>query len=288
MSSIAFVTYRGLGGIAPDDTSAAEALRHRGVQVEGVVWDDPSADWAHYDLIVIRSCWDYFYHPERFVAWIDKLEALGARVLNPLPIVRWNHDKKYLRDLERSGVEIAPTFWCERNGAPKLEEILSAQGWQKAVVKPTVSGTSMHTWVVQPPIVADQNSKLAELLSERDMMVQEYMPEIEQGEWSIVFLGGEFSHAAVKRPKSGDFRVQDEHGGTWSHQRPDENLRRQAKQILDSVDQQLLYARVDGIVRDGRFILMELELIEPMLYFGTNTAAAEMFAEKILDHLPSS
>lgn len=285
MPSVAFVTYRGLTGIAPDDEPAAKALSRRGLRVEPVVWDDPMADWTNYGLIVIRSCWDYFYHPEKFAAWISALEALKVRVLNPLPIVRWNHDKKYLRDLEQRGIEIAPTFWCERNTTPKIDEILRSRGWQKAVVKPTISGTSMLTWVVTRDEGNAHDAQLAELLQQRDMMIQEYMPEIESGEWSLVFFGGEFSHAAVKRAKAGDFRVQDEHGGSWSHEQPSEDLKRQAKQVLETVGEELLYARVDGVLRDGRFILMELEVIEPMLYFGSNAAAAEMFAEKLIERL---
>ncbi len=285
MQSIAFVTYRGLNRIAPDDEIAAAALRRRGLRIEPVVWDDPDADWTQYDLVVVRSCWDYFYSPAKFVAWIDKLEALGARVLNPLRIVRWNHDKKYLRDLEQRGIEIAPTFWCERNSSPEISEILSTRLWSKAVVKPTISGTSMLTSVVTRNDGNAHDAQLAELLTQRDMMVQEYMPEIENGEWSLVFFGGEFSHAAVKRAKPGDFRVQDEHGGSWSHEQPGDDLKRQAKRVLETVDEELLYARVDGVVRDGRFILMELEVIEPMLYFGENDRAAEMFAEKLMQHL---
>jgi glutathione synthase/RimK-type ligase-like ATP-grasp enzyme len=285
MQSIAFVTYRKLNGIAPDDLPAAEALRRRGLRVEGVVWDDPSAEWTKYDTIVIRSCWDYFYHPAKFAEWINQLEALKVRVLNPLSIVRWNHDKKYLRDLEQRGITIAPTFWCERSRSPKIGEILRARNWQKAVVKPTISGTSLHTWVVEQGDHAGHDEQLAELLTQRDMMIQEYMPEIEGGEWSVVFFGRDFSHAAVKRPKPGDFRVQDEHGGTWAHEQPSEELKAQARHVLNCINEDLLYARVDGIVRDGQFILMELEIIEPMLYFGANTTAAEMFAEKLIERL---
>ncbi|MGZ4789657.1 MAG: ATP-grasp domain-containing protein, partial [Terriglobales bacterium] len=244
--------------------------------------------WKKYDAIVIRSCWDYFYDPARFTEWINRLEALHVRVLNPLSIIRWNHDKKYLRDLEQRGVEIAPTFWCERNSSPHMREILAARDWKKAVVKPTISGTSMHTWVVQQGDRDGHDAQLAELLIRRDMMIQDYMSEIESGEWSLVFFGGEFSHAAVKRPKHGDFRVQDEHGGTWGHEQPTEALKAQAKQVLAAANEDLLYARVDGVVRDRRFILMELEIIEPMLYFGTDTAAAEMFAEKLVQRVCTS
>src|SRR4051794_25221349 len=124
MKSVAWVTYKGHEDIAPDDRIAAEAVRRRGVRVEPAVWDDPGVDWSAYDAVVIRSCWDYQYMPENFVRWMDMLERVGARVFNPVPIVRWNHDKKYLRDFERRGVEIAPTHWCERGSSPSVQAIL--------------------------------------------------------------------------------------------------------------------------------------------------------------------
>ena len=285
MSSVAFVTYRQLNGIAPDDALVAEALRRRGVRVDGVIWDDPAADWTQYDAIVVRSCWDYFYSPDQFVAWLDKLQSLGVKVFNALPTLRWNHDKKYLRDLEQRGIAIAPTFWCERNSTLSIQEVLAARNWRKAVVKPTISGTSMNTWVVSHGDSEDHDAELAKLLTERDMMIQEFMPEILEGEWSIVFFGGEFSHAAVKRPKTGDFRVQDEHGGTWAQEPCSPELIAQARQALQCVDEDLLYARVDGVLRDGHFILMELEAIEPMLYIGENQRAADLFAATLLDRI---
>lgn len=285
MKSVAFVTYKALNGIAPDDRVAAETLQQRGIQVQGVVWNDPAADWASYDAIVLRSCWDYAYCPSQFVSWLDRLEALGVCVLNPLPIIRWNHDKHYLRDLQERGVPIAPTFWCERNSRPRVSKVLADRGWPKAVVKPTISGTAMLTWIAETGDRDHHDAQLAQLLTQRDMMIQEYMPEIEQGEWSLAFFGGEYSHAAVKRAKAGDFRVQDEHGGSWSRAQPTAQVRSEAARILHCVSEDLLYARVDGILRGGQFVLMELELIEPMLYFGENTAAAEMFAEKLIERL---
>ncbi len=284
MRSVAFVTYTSLNGIAPDDRIAAEALRRRGVSVEGVVWDDPLADWAAYDAVVVRSCWDYFYYPDEFVAWLDALEYAGARVFNPVPILRWNHEKKYLRDLEQRGIEIAPTFWCERGTAPRVQDVMEDCGWNKVVVKPTISGTSMNTWVVERGS-DPQDAQLEQLLGKRDMMIQEFLPEILEGEWSLTFFGGEFSHAAVKRAKPGDFRVQDEHGGSWAQVPASPQLIAQARRVLDCVDENLLYARVDGVIRDGRFILGELEVIEPMLYFGENGKAAEMFASKLMERI---
>jgi glutathione synthase/RimK-type ligase-like ATP-grasp enzyme len=285
MKSVAFVTCRKLNGIAPDDAVAVTALERQSVRVEGVIWDDPSADWMKYDAIVLRSCWDYFYDPPKFAEWIEKLTSLGARVFNSLPTVRWNHDKTYLRDLEQRGIAIAPTFWCERGTTPSIQKILAERVWAKAVVKPTISGTSMHTWVVSQGDQDPQDAELASLLRTRDMMIQEFVPEILEGEWSLIFFGGEFSHAAVKRAKPGDFRVQDEFGGTWAHEPASPALIAQARQVLECVDEELLYARVDGIVRDDKFILMELEVIEPMLYFGANSAAGELFARKLMERI---
>ena len=285
MPSVAFVTYREQVDVAPDDRLVAETLRRRGVEVKAVIWDDPKADWSRYDVIVIRSCWDYFHDPERFRSWIEQLETSGAQVFNPLPIVRWNHDKVYLRDLEERGIEIAPTYWCSRENPPQIHDVLVANNWNKAVVKPTISGTSMLTWMVNRADCDSYNALLAELLLERDMMIQEYMPEIEEGEWSLIFFDGQFSHAAVKRAKAGDFRVQDEHGGTWSQEAASASLISQGRKILECVPETLLYARVDGILRQGRFLLMELELIEPMLYIGDNQSAADAFAERIIARL---
>lgn len=285
MKSVAWVTYKKHKDIAPDDRIAAEAVRRRGVLVLPTVWDDPGADWSAYDAVVIRSCWDYQYRPEKFVSWLDALEESGARVFNPLHVVRWNHDKKYLRDLEQRGIEIAATFWCERGTAPSIQGILRERGWNKAVVKPTISGTSMHTWVVERGDNDSHDADFLTLLKQRDMMIQEFLPEILEGEWSLVFFGGEFSHAAVKRAKQGDFRVQDEHGGTWAQEPCPPELIEQARSVLQCVEEDLLYARVDGVVRDGRFILGELELIEPMLYFGENENAANVFADKLVQRL---
>jgi glutathione synthase/RimK-type ligase-like ATP-grasp enzyme len=285
MKSVAWVTYKQLNDIAPDDRLAAEAVRRRGVRVDPVVWDDPGVDWTAYDAVVIRSCWDYQYSPEKFAQWMDALERSGARVFNPIPVVRWNHDKRYLRDLESRGVAIAPTYWCVRGDSPRVQEVMASQGWEKAVVKPTISGTAMSTWVVSADDRINHDAELAALLAKRDMMIQEFMPEILSGEWSIVFFGGEFSHAVVKRAKAGDFRVQDEHGGSWAEEEPSAELVEQARRVLRCVDEELLYARVDGVVRDGQFVLMELELIEPMLYIGGNGGAAEMFARKLIERL---
>ncbi len=282
MKSVAFVTYKAQPGIAPDDRIVSEALRHRGVRVLPVVWNDPAANWAQFHAIVIRSCWDYQYTPDLFVAWLDHLESLRVPVFNPLPVVRWNHDKHYLRDLEQRGIPIAPIFWCKSGTSVSVQRVLAERGWQKAVVKPTISGTSMNTWVVQRGDSADHDAQLAALLATRDMMIQQFVPEILEGEWSLAFFGGEFSHAAVKRAKPGDFRVQDEHGGTWAQRPAPREVIAQAQHILQYVNSDLLYARVDGVLRDGQFILMELELIEPMLYFGENGAAADKFAEKLL------
>jgi glutathione synthase/RimK-type ligase-like ATP-grasp enzyme len=282
MKSVAWVTYKALNDIAPDDRIAAEAVRRRGVRVDAVVWDDPAAEWSKYDAVVIRSCWDYQYSPERFAQWMDALERSGVRAFNLIPIVRWNHDKKYLRDLEARGVAIAPTYWCERGSSPRIQDVMASHGWEKAVVKPTISGTAMSTWVVSQGDGMNHDAELAALLAKRDMMIQVFIPEILSGEWSLVFFGGEFSHAVVKRAKAGDFRVQDEHGGSWAEETASPDLIDQARQVLGCVDGELLYARVDGVVRDGRFVVMELEVIEPMLYFGTNEGAAEMFARELM------
>ncbi|MGI8771285.1 MAG: ATP-grasp domain-containing protein [Acidobacteriaceae bacterium] len=276
--SVAFVTCAKLGGLTEDDALASAALQAMGFRVEAVAWDRPGHAWQRHAAVVLRSCWDYFHRPDEFLAWVDRVEAGSTLMLNPPAIIRSNYDKHYLRDLEVSGIPIAPTYWCDRRTSVNVAEVLERCGWDRAVIKPTVSGTSLHTWIASRATAATDADALNLLLQQRPMMMQKYLPEIEKGEWSLIFIEGRFSHAVVKHPVEGEFRVQNEFGGTVSPRIPSHAVKQQATAVLRQVDMDLLYARVDGVVVDGLFTLMELELIEPALFFAEDPEAARRFA----------
>jgi len=287
MRSIAFVTCSPFGpirpdGFTPDDALTAECLERAGVRVRAVRWDDAAADWAGYDLVVVRTPWDYFRRLQEFLVWLDRIEASGARVHNPVAVIRENLDKRYLLALAERGVRVTPSALAERGVAPSLADLLAARGWDEAVVKPVVSGAAFETWRVSRADAVAQQGRFAALVAERDMLVQPYLAEIAAGgEWSLVFFHGEFSHALRKFPASGDFRVQQVHGGTLDAAVAPRELIETAAGILAKAGPPLLYARVDGVMTREGFCLMELELIEPELFVRTDPAAPDRFARAI-------
>lgn len=273
MSEIALVTWSGLPQLSVDDGLLRAELERRGVHVTATAWDDPAAEWDRFDAIVLRSTWDYHRRIEEFRTWLDRMESSNAALWNPVAVVRNNIHKGYLLELESEGVDVVPTVLLRDMDA--LDAVLDARGWERAVVKPAVSASAFQTFIVQRG-GAHPSFPATELL------VQPFMEEVTRhGEWSLIFAGGAFSHAVLKRPTSGDFRVQIELGGSATATTPPPYLIEQARALLDRIPHPLLYARVDGIDRDERFILMELELTEPSLFLGSDPGAPARVADAI-------
>lgn len=202
---------------------------------------------------------------------------------NPPAVLRWNMEKTYLRDLERAGVSIVPTEWLEKGTNPDLGGLLAERGWMDAVVKPVISAAATRTWRVSHATVLDVGAQFAESLDAGDVMVQPFMSEIQtRGEWSLMFIDGDFSHAVRKMPTEGDFRVQTGFGGRSITDQPDGELIRAARRVLDVAPSPWLYARVDGIETDAGFVLLELEMLEPSLFFSHTTSGAARFAEAVV------
>jgi len=278
-------TCESIPNLTEDDQALLSPLAKRGIQAKPAVWSDPKVDWSSADAVLIRSCWDYHLRLEEFLRWIVSLERAGVRVWNAPQTLRWNAEKTYLRDLERRGVAIVPTLWPERGFS--LQDKMCEAGWKKAVVKPRVSATAHRTRLVSAEDGEGQ-VLLDELTRGPGAMVQEFMEGVvSQGEWSLVFFGGKFSHAVIKRPKAGDFRVQHDFGGSETPAEPSDFVIEAAQRAVAAVDPVPLYARVDGVERDGQFLLMELELLEPALFLKLAPHAAERFAEVIRTTLDS-
>lgn len=292
---VALITYSGVPAITTDDRLLRDALVARGAEVEARPWDT-KVDWSVYHRIILRSCWNFHHRPEEFRGWVnDVKERHHGSMMNGPELVQWSVDKRYLRDLDARGVAIVPTIWvsmADGDEIPDLDALIAEQGWDAGtVVKPAISATAHQTWRVGPDEAEAHQERFEALLasSPGGVMVQPFLPEIEDGEWSLVFLGGEFSHAVKKRPAAGDFRVQHDFGGTIERCEPDPALvddasaaLRAAAEATDTGLEEILYARVDGVVRAGRLLLMELELIEPVLFFAQAPGAAARMAELIV------
>lgn len=262
----AFVTSDALRDLYADEQAFLPMLRERGVRAEAVVWDDPAVDWASFDAVMIRSTWDYFRKYDAFLAWLGRVEK-ATRVWNPPGLVRWNLDKRYLRDLEARGVAVVPTVFCDPGQPANLERILREKGWDRAVLKPAVSGGAYRTHRVSRASASAQQGELDDLLRNSAALVQPFLPEIQaEGEWSLLYFGGRFSHAVLKVPVPGDYRIQPEFGGTFTREEPPTAMVAQVEKVLAALPDAPAYARIDGVRRGDTFLLMEAELIEPYLY----------------------
>jgi glutathione synthase/RimK-type ligase-like ATP-grasp enzyme len=287
MPRIALATSAKYPSLTEDDRLLLNPLHDRGFAAEPVVWNESTFAWQSCDAVVIRSCWDYHLKPEEFLRWIASLETAGVRIFNSGALIRWNTDKTYLRDLESRGIGIVPTLWSEPGAPVDLRAQLHELGWTKAVIKPRVSATAHRTKLVTAEDAASAQELFDQLCNGVGVMVQKFMHSITtEGEWSLMFFGGQFSHAVLKKPHAGDFRVQNDFGGTSRIADPPRCTLEAAARTLRSVEPSI-YARVDGVVEDGQFLLMELELIEPALFLESHPAAPSRFADAIKEALAS-
>lgn len=283
MKKIALAVGREYKEITVEDKLLANCLRGKGFDAQTLVWDEPNPAENDFDAVVVHSCWGYHKQPQKFLNWIAEIEKRNIQIFNPPPVLRLNLDKSYLRELAAKSVELPPTVWFQKNESGDLTKILRERGWRKAVLKPTVSATAWRTFLVAPENAARLQPEFEHLLRTGGALVQEFVGEIEtRGEWSFVFFDKKFSHAVLKRAKAGDFRVQNNFGGTIEFDaEPPRGFVETARKIVSAVPEDLLYARVDVVEAKNGFCLMELELIEPQLFLENNSSALQKFADAI-------
>lgn len=287
---IAIATYKDAGAysapIPQEDALLADFLTQKEVNFAFEVWDNPEVDWKSYDAVIIKSPWDYFEKVETWFAWLNHLEQLNIQVYNPIKTLRWNSDKKYLFEIEKAGHAIVPSINLEKGTNIHLEELMNNLGCDAIVVKPRISGAALNTYLISRAEIESYQPKVNDLLQVADYLAQPLIPEIQtKGEWSFVFFKAEFSHCLLKTAKEGDFRVQHFHGGTIHPQIAPEHLLSSAQKIASQFAADCLYARVDGVEINGELFLMELELIEPLLFMFTHEKAMENYYAALLKQM---
>lgn len=279
------------GGITPSDALFRDVLTDRGAIVETPLWNDDDVDWLSYSAIVIRSTWDYAQHHDAWQAWLTARENEGAAVWNPTDLMRWNSHKSYLVDLLAGGTPIVPTALLRPGRTMPVAALCTRRNWDEIVVKPVVGagGVDTNRFDGQDPAA---QAAVDALLEQGGALVQPFMPAIVghgplDGEWSVVYFDGRYSHAVKKTAKAGEFRIQEDHGGTTVLADdvgglPDV-VRTAADKIMRELLSPTLYARVDGVVHDGAFLLMELELVEPDVYLThAGPDAVRRFADALM------
>jgi glutathione synthase/RimK-type ligase-like ATP-grasp enzyme len=282
MRRCAFLTLEDPAGyVIEDDDHAHAPLRALGWEVQVVPWTRPPVGWDAYDAVVIRSTWDYPAHPEAFLATLADIERAGTPLFNPLSLVRWNVRKTYLRDLAARGVPVVPTVFREGLEPGGLAGLMDEVGGDEIVVKPVVGANAHGAARIRRGSIGEQAAALEESFAGRALIAQPFVPAVvSEGEFSLFYFDGEYSHTVLKTPRPADFRVQEEHGGFVRPADADDALRHTGGRVLRALGEAPLYARVD-LVRtpDGSgFWLMELELIEPSLYFRMDPQAPVRFA----------
>ncbi len=259
------------------------ALEQRGVMVARTYWDDPNYDWSLPDAVLVRTVWDYFERSNEFFNWMARTAAVTT-LINPLPLMQWNSHKFYLRDLSERGVRIVPTYFVNSNSAVSLREIASETNWKHIVIKPAISAAAYHTYKISEAAMDGKEALFQQLLTERDILVQEYQATITtMGEASLMVFNGKFTHAVLKKAKAGDFRVQDDFGGTVHPYEPTEAEIRFAEHANAQCPVFPAYGRVDIVWdEEGSCYLSEMEFLDPEIWLRNAPYTAAALASGVL------
>ncbi len=256
------------------------ALRRRQVEVEAPAWSDPKVDWSSYDVTMLSSTWDYHERQDEFRSWLRRA-AKATRLVNPLKLVEWNLDKRYLRELDAAGVPTIPTVWAEPGEEARATEEVARLSWTDVIIKPVIDLGARN-------LVRVKSEMVETMLGQYGVptMLQPYLSSVARtGELSLVYVDGELSHALRKLPARGDFRVQPQYGGTHEPVDAPSLAVEIGAAALAAAPSPALYARVDLVeTDDGGLALIELELIEPGLYLdcAPSTAGADALARALL------
>jgi hypothetical protein len=258
----------------------AAPLEAAGIAVTERSWVDE--DLGGFDLVMPLLVWGYHHAPGQWRAAVDRWEAAGLNIANPPSVLRWNADKRYLGRLATRGAPVVPTRFVDALVEDDLHAAAAAFDTDRLIAKPQASASAYQTirWSPGDPIDGGPSGPA---------MVQPFLPAVQQeGEISLFYFDGRYSHAILKRPGDGDFRVQPEHGAVLTPHAPAADERAAAEAILAAVEEPLLYARVDLLrLPDGTPALMELELVEPDLSIELDPGGGRAFVEAVARHLPS-
>jgi glutathione synthase/RimK-type ligase-like ATP-grasp enzyme len=287
MKRCAFLTMEDTAGWSIDADLAFEPMSELGWRSDWVPWTRPGIDWGRFDAAYLAATWDYPDEPARFLDVLAAIDRSAAILVNPLDIVRWNIPKTYLRDLDAAGACIVPSLWFERFADCDLDAAFTHFDCDRIIVKPVVSTNANNTFLLDRRGASVARASLGEIFRARPFVVQRFLEAVvDEGEYSLFLIGDGFSHAISKRPKAGDFRVQEEHGASIEAVALTDELLAAAGTAMAGVPERPLYGRCD-LVRDrsGELCVMELELIEPSLYLRMNDGAPARFASAFDEYI---
>ena len=258
------------------------SLEAQGLKVNVTFWDNPSYEWQKTKSVLFRTVWDYFERFDEFWEWLEQVKT-KTKLINSYELIKWNIDKHYLRDLKNNGIQVVPTYFADRRNNICLQEIANLNDWKHIVIKPAISASAFNTYKITNDEIEQKEQLFHELLQTHDMLVQPFFPTIsELGEASLMVFGGKFTHAILKKAKAGDFRVQDDFGGTVHDYNPTQEEIKFAEKVFQSCTSLPIYGRVDIVWDSNKHIyLSELEIIEPELWIRNRPESANKIAEAV-------
>jgi len=282
MKKCAFLTLDETGDFVIDDEHAIKPLEALGWQVSTLSWRQRSIPWSDFDIAIIRSTWDYWNDVPLFLDTLERIDR-ATRLANRLELVHWNLSKTYMRDLQQQGIGIVPTLFADSLRTDFLTHYRRELDADEIVVKPVVGANGEDAYRVSAGTAPEELERIVARFRKRDCMIQPFMRNIlTEGEYSLFFFGGEYSHAILKKPAESEFRSQEEHGAEILSAVPGKRLLERARQAIGTISPAPLYARIDFIRDAGDdFLVMELEMIEPSMYLRMDPQAPVRFAEAI-------
>ena len=275
-------------GVYADDVGLFAALERLGVEPVPVVWRETSvAALSTFEAVLMRTPWDWYRHRAEFRALLKALTTLTCPVINDAALMERFADKTYFKHLSALGVPTVPTeFFAPGSGLERLPAVVTERGWRHLVLKPSFTANAYGALRFEAADAAKAVAHAHATPIDSEWMLQPFVEGVTaEGEWSLLFFGGVFSHAVCKRPKPGDFRVQHEHGGVAEAATPPAAMLSAATHIAQRAVPEAVLARVDGVWFEGAFVVMEIEVVEPELFLRTHSPAASMLAEAIVRSL---
>ena len=258
------------------------AFEAQGLKVDITYWDNPSYEWQKTRSILFRTIWDYFERFDEFWEWIEQVKT-KTTLINSYELIKWNIDKHYLNDLKNNGIQVVPTCFVDRGNNIGLKEIANLNDWKHIVIKPAISASAFNTYKITNDEIEHNEKLFHELLQTHDMLVQPFISTISEfGEASLMVFDGKFTHAVLKKAKPGDFRVQDDFGGTVHDYKPTEEEIKFAEKVFQSCISMPIYGRVDIVWDTNKNLyLSELEIIEPELWIRNMPESGNKIAEAV-------
>lgn len=264
-------------------------MKKNGWLASEISWRDKSVNWNSFDAVIVRSTWDYQSDPNNFINVLANIKDSSAHLENNFEMMKWNMNKYYLHDLTNKNILTVETIWENNFSIEKILKYFSLLNTNEIVIKPNISASAENTFRIKSDEIIKKSKKLETIFSNREFMIQPFMSNIiSEGEYSLFYFNGQYSHAILKTPKPKDFRVQEEHGGKIVSINPEPSLKHETENVLSKLSTTPLYARVDFVrTSSDDFALMELELIEPSLYFNLDEKAPERFVNAFTEKMNS-